>query len=725
MQILGRLSQLLGRRTETAGEQERQLLEPAEIRMIASGDTARLSHFAASRRLHAVDPKGDTPLHVAARLGNLALCDLFVRAGADPSSHNHENQTPADVAFAEGHRLAAQLLVSLLRNSEEVPSREARADLPHADAEARVERTVRSFPTQPPPLERPEEPIALDDLLTFEPVEDAETFYGRSAGESASGTFIAFVSTVPTDPSDTDGDWKVDLSPTWIGGDGIASKATILPDNGGEKDFLRVRNSGRQSVKRAVVQSSTRLSIDPGTCVTWAADVLAKRSFRSDDVETLISFCEGNGDPDELRTNLQRTLEAAGLESFETTESVNVLWDIRSDVSDNDLAEAIEASFSRAVRLPGTRRFDMDKSSEARLLDPMVLAKQELLLGILACEPALETILKMIDQLLDGSIASSFVTMRTIVPSRPEHAETGEFLEAVEALKSWNSTGRVMDGRRRRKAFESLEALDLTLMFYRAMVESLTVQELHLDDSLRLDGLISVFEMAIERLILEHLPYARRFSARNVEEGEDPEDVFQVAFMGLQRSTRRFDPERGHRFIVYSTFWMKQALTRWRADEGALIRIPVHRHERLADFDRAVERFEARSDRSPTAADLVTELGWDKGEVERLLRIPRHHLEQWELEEREDAIAKPDQEVAFDHAEMTRIISDAIAELPERQAAVIRMRFGIGRDDEMTLEEIGQIYGVTRERIRQIEAKGLSYLAHPGRIRDLKLRLGM
>jgi RNA polymerase primary sigma factor len=100
-------------------------------------------------------------------------------------------------------------------------------------------------------------------------------------------------------------------------------------------------------------------------------------------------------------------------------------------------------------------------------------------------------------------------------------------------------------------------------------------------------------------------------------------------------------------------------------------------------------------------------------------------LDQWEFEVHENAISKPDQEVAFDQAEMTRIISEAIAELPERQADVIRMRFGIGRDDEMTLEEIGQIYGVTRERIRQIEAKSLRYLAHPGRIRDLKLRLGM
>ena len=78
----------------------------------------------------------------------------------------------------------------------------------------------------------------------------------------------------------------------------------------------------------------------------------------------------------------------------------------------------------------------------------------------------------------------------------------------------------------------------------------------------------------------------------------------------------------------------------------------------------------------------------------------------------------------FDQAETERIVTDALADLPERQADVIRMRFGIGRDSDMTLEEIGQIYGVTRERIRQIEAKGLDRLSHPGRKRRLQELLG-
>jgi len=709
-----------------ASETEIHRLLPGEIRLIADARTEDLARFSASSRLHAVDRRGDTPLHIAARMGDLALCDLFIRAGADPRARNDERQIPADVASAEGHLLAAQLLFSLVGRSQVDTQHQPLADVPQGDVKVEEEQQAALSPTsEPAPLQPTEDQIELDDLLIFEPEEDPERFFDRSAGELASGTFASLVTNSPTDSTETHVDWEVDLSPAQIEGDGIGSEAAIISDVGEDHDFLKVRNRGRRSAKRAVVPSGTRLSIDPDICLIWAAEILGKGWFTFDDIDTLISFCQGNGELAELRFKLLRTLEAAGLQSCDAAdESGDVLWDIRSNVSADDLAEALEAALSRATRLPGTRRFNMDKSHEAQLLGPVVRAKQELQLGILACAPAVETILSTIDKLFDGSVEPGFVTMRTIVPSQRDHPETAAFFKAGQTLRKWNSTGRVMDGRRRREALEGLEALDLSLMFHKTLVESLAEHEPYLDAPLRLDGLISVYEMAIDRLILKHLPYARRFAARNVEDGEDPEDVFQVAFMGLQRSSRRFDPERGHRFVVYSTFWMKQAVTRWRADEGTIIRIPVHRHEKLADLDKAVERLDARHGRSPTEAELVTELGWDEEDVEGFMGIPRYCSDLDGFEEREGAISKPEQEDALHQMETARIVSEVLAELPERQAGVIRMRFGIGRDDEMTLEEIGQTYGVTRERIRQIEAKGLRRLSHPGRKHRMQDLLG-
>jgi Ankyrin repeat len=103
MKVMDSLPQILGKNDQATNEPNSYVLEPVEIRLIADGKLANITDFAASSRLNATDPKGDAPLHTAARIGNPALCDLFIRSGADPGSLNHARQTPADVAFAEGN----------------------------------------------------------------------------------------------------------------------------------------------------------------------------------------------------------------------------------------------------------------------------------------------------------------------------------------------------------------------------------------------------------------------------------------------------------------------------------------------------------------------------------------------------------------------------------------------------------------------------------------------
>jgi RNA polymerase primary sigma factor len=119
MKIMDSLSQIIARSDQATNEHKSYALERFEIRLIADGKLVNLADFAQSSRLNATDPKGDTPLQLAARIGNLALCDLFIRSGADPWLLNHDRQTPADVASAEGHGFAAQLLSSLVARSLE------------------------------------------------------------------------------------------------------------------------------------------------------------------------------------------------------------------------------------------------------------------------------------------------------------------------------------------------------------------------------------------------------------------------------------------------------------------------------------------------------------------------------------------------------------------------------------------------------------------------------
>ncbi|WP_412050813.1 sigma-70 family RNA polymerase sigma factor [Hoeflea sp. Naph1] len=604
---------------------EMQSLGLDEIRMIADGDIEKLAAFAASPRLHSIDLKGDTPLHLAARIGNLALCDLFIRSGAEPGALNHDRQTPADVAFAEGYGLAAQLLSSLVTRSPETASKR--------EVSLAVE-TVLSGPDAIPEhrfavvqeTEPADATVDLDDLLNFEAEAEPEEFFGQYTGDTASGTFVALVSWSPEVSEDEGADWDLDLSPAPIAGEGIGSSTAVTADHGAESDFLQVRNRGRRSIKRAVVQTGTRMSIDPDLCLIWAEEILVKGRCSLDDIDRLAVHCEGNGDLEELSINLQRNLEAAGFDLDQATEHDADLWDAVSDTSSDDLAEAMEAALSRRTRLPGTQRFVMDKSDELQLLEPMIRAKQELQLGILASATAVETILDVMDSIRDGSRDPGSVSLRTIIPSRPGHAETSEVMVAADALKSWHTTGRVMDGKRRREALAALEALDLSLAFHKELVRRLEQFPACQAAASQLEAEILVFESATEHLIREHLPYVRRFASRNVEEGEDPEDVFQVAFTGLQRSTRRFDPERGYRFLIYATYWMRQAITRWRADEGTAIRIPVHRNEKITKLDHALDRLDVRVGGTVSDLELAEELEWAIDEVRQFCGIPREAL---------------------------------------------------------------------------------------------------
>lgn len=574
--------------------------------------------------------------------------------------------------------------------------------------------------------EQIEEEDNLVDLLDFEAEEEPEEFSNKSTGKAVSDNFVAPVRTTPISSINKDADWEIDPSPVWITGDGINSEMTVSSDQDSEYNFLKIRGYGARSRKRAVMRSGTKISIDPEICQTWAIHFCKKGKFNQREIETLINLCDGNSDMEELRINLQQTLEAAGLELIDENIEENFpLWDTRSDILLDDLAEAIEATFTRATRLPGTQSFDMDKSREMQLFEPIVRAKRELQMNILACKPAVETILGVIDiiELIHhNSVASK--SIGTMPCDRTNNEENENFFKVADTLKFWQTNGRTMDGKRRREAFEALETLNLSLTFFKEIVKTLREDATNLDDATRMDKIISTLETATERIILEHLPHVRRFASRNVEDGEDPEDVFQVAFMGLQRSIRSFDPNLERRFSMYCTYWMSAFLKRWRANENATIRIPVHLHESVAELDRAMEDLDLGFDRVISNKELADKLEWKSEKVKLLRRIPRQSRHPDSMEEWEEVFPESEIDNSFDLAETKWIVANILEELPEREADIIRKRFGIGHDDEMSLREIGQRCGVTRERIRQIEARGFARLRNPRRKRYLQTLLG-
>jgi len=236
-------------------------------------------------------------------------------------------------------------------------------------------------------------------------------------------------------------------------------------------------------------------------------------------------------------------------------------------------------------------------------------------------------------------------------------------------------------------------------------------------------------QQAKQELIRSNLRLVVSIAKKYTNRGLQFLDLIQEGNIGLMKAVDKFEYQRGYKFSTYATWWIRQAITRAIADQARTIRIPVHMIETINKLIRTSRYLVQELGRDPSPEEIAERMDYPLDKVKKVLKIAKEPISlETPIGEEEDsslgdfiedkkALAPADEVV---NAKLSEQISQILSELTPREEQVLRKRFGIGEPSDHTLEEVGKLFNVTRERIRQIEAKALRKLRHPGRSHALR-----
>lgn len=353
-----------------------------------------------------------------------------------------------------------------------------------------------------------------------------------------------------------------------------------------------------------------------------------------------------------------------------------------------------------------------------------------------------KTILKEINKLIDKGKKEGFITYKEVTNSLEKIQLTTEEIEDIY------------------EKFEDLEIeiigdKDEALLFENDKEEKEVKEDLSVPKGINVDDPVRMYLKEIGKIDLltgeEEVELAKRMGAgdeeakkhlaeanlrlvvsiakRYVGRGMLFLDLIQEGNLGLMKAVEKFDYKKGFKFSTYATWWIRQAITRSIADQARTIRVPVHMVETINKLVRVQRQLVQELGRDPTPEEIGEELDMEVERVREIMKIAQEPVSlETPIGEEEDSHLGdfiPDEEVLApaDAATFTMLreqLIDVLGSLTDREQKVLRLRFGLDDGRARTLEEVGKEFNVTRERIRQIEAKALRKLRHPSRSKKLK-----
>lgn len=679
--------------------QEHAPMHPLFRLSLIHGDTeSAIKHLETGRQVDCRDSAGRTPLIIAAQKGHRDLCAVLLQHGADIDAKDSSGNTALTLVQAAGRGDIAELIIAAGTNA-------AAADL-----------TAQASPLEPP---------ASPSEFASESSDDHEAVFGDWVAEDpaeAPDNDPTCLTEAAVVQEQIDAHDAIDLDEDWL------DVEVDLPAALRDQRRARLLDPTERRVLEALFSDAIEYGIVSATRLGPYA-----------------GSTEGELDR-EFLDHLIRLLGELGAVIDEDEEE----WLIPDSdrIVPEEYADTIEEAFvhledmSARLNDPLTRFFAAIRSKtlftredEQRHGSAVDAELQRALDAIAASPSGIAAAIEIATSIVKGHRPPSGLTR--LVNEGPATEGAAEDDGAVHGLSDDGNEPTIADSRievfvervgllresasvstasatERVELRNQLAALEPTAAFIRLVAHHLK-EDGHeaCDLSQPLESIHRLYSQLVDANYRLVISIARRY----VGTGIPLMDLIQEGNLGLLRAVEKFDHRRGYKFSTYATWWIRQAITRAVADTGFIIRVPVHMREKINKVNAVLRAFDATGTTDPSRKEIASRTGMDEAEVHKALSVPEafcwddtpdmlaHVLEIDDEDQQADKLATA--------ASLRRALRSALETLKEREAQVLIYRYGLEDGEYRSLEEIGQYFGLTRERIRQLESRGLARLRRP------------